>query len=143
LIHATAEKLYGLILLKRIRAEIAGLPGGLFPRESATDLASKAQEEHLANTILQAVEHRLERHVEELNIPTIVQDQKDALDKEWANIALRLQIAPGEEIIAAVFNHFGSAYNKPEDTERIAKEMSQSEIPDEIQDLIRKAVALS
>lgn len=143
LIHATADKLYGLILLKRIGAEIAGLPGGLFPRESATTLASEAQEDDLAKIILQVVEERLERHVGDLNIPKIVQAQKDVLDKEWADIDHRVQIAPGEEIVAAVFKHFGSDYKKPEDTGRIAKEMSQNEIPAEIKELIRKAVDLS
>ena len=143
LIHATADKLYGLILLKRIRAEMPGLPGGLFPRESATTLASEAQEDDLAKIILQVVEERLERHVGDLNIPKIVQAQKDVLDKEWADIDHRVQIAPGEEIVVAVFKHFGSDYKKPEDTGRIAKEMSQNEIPAEIKELIRKAVDLS
>lgn len=143
LIHATADKLYGLILLKRVRVEIAGLPGGLFPRESATTLASEAQEDDLAKIILQVVEQRLERHVGDLNIPKIVQAQKDVLDKEWVDIARRVQIAPGEEIVAAVFKHFGSEYRKPGDTGRIAKEMSQDEIPPEIKELICKAAALS
>jgi hypothetical protein len=54
-----------------------------------------------------------------------------------------LWIAPGEELVVAVFHHFGSEYKKPNDTLRIAREMKDDEIADEIVDLLGGVIALS
>jgi hypothetical protein len=48
LIRTTADELYGLILLKRIRAEIAGLAGGMLTRELTSGLAAEAHRDTLA-----------------------------------------------------------------------------------------------
>ena len=52
LIATTAESLYGLVLLKRVRAELEGLRGGLLTREIAYELASGAKSPDLARLSL-------------------------------------------------------------------------------------------
>ena len=143
LIQETAESLYGLVLLKRIRADLGGLIGGLLPRDAAPALASEANNPGLPQLLQQEIEQRFTRHVSALDVNRIVQTQKEALDKEWSEETRRLEVAPGEEILNAVFHYFGTKYKKPEDTVRIAKEMRADEIPNEIKQLIKKAIALT
>jgi hypothetical protein len=71
-----------------------------------------------------------------------VGSEKQTLDKEWSDPDKRLRLAPGEEILRAVFSHVGSEYKKPGDTVRIAKEMSAEEIHSEVRVLIERVVAL-
>src|SRR2546426_1336882 len=143
LIQETAESLYGLVLLKRIRAELGGLIGGLLPRDAASVLASEANSPDLPQLLQQEIEQRFKHHVSALDINGIVRAQKEALGKEWSEETRRLEVAPGEEILSTVFHHFGTQYKKPEDTVRIAKEMRADEIPNEIKQLIGKAIALT
>ena len=77
-----------------------------------------------------------------MHIDGLVQSEREALSQEWFDPRKRLELAPGEEVLVAVFNHFGSEYKKPGDPVRIAKEMSADEIPSEIQRLIDKVVSL-
>lgn len=74
-----------------------------------------------------------------LNVDGIVAAEKAELDKAWSNPENRLQLAPGEEILEAVYIKLGSKYVKPEDTKCIAREMRPDEIHQEIIDVIRKA----
>lgn len=78
-----------------------------------------------------------------MDIDTTVRSEREALDKEWSDPEERLQLAPGEEMLEAVFNHFGSDYKKPGDTRRIAKQMQTDEISAEVRGLIREAVSLA
>jgi hypothetical protein len=52
-------------------------------------------------------------------------------------------LAPGEEILTAVFAKFGTNYSKPRDTKRIAEEMRPDEIHEEIRTLIGKTLGLT
>lgn len=143
LIQATADGLYGLVLLKRIRAELGGLPGGLIPREKTQLIAAKAKSQELPDIIQQEIEQNFHQHLKHLNAHKVIQAQKDALDEEWANESKRLHLAPGEELLDAVFKRFGTNYKKSADTRRIAAKMTSDEIPQEIKDLIKKAFELS
>lgn len=142
LIRSTADSLYGLVLLKRIRAELGGLPGGLLPRETATCLAAQAPDKELPQIITREIQQRLSGHLKGLDVTAIVNSQREALDKDWSNNAKLLELAPGEELLQAVFRRFGTEYKKPEDTVRIASKMTPDEIPEEIKQLIKKAVDL-
>jgi hypothetical protein len=136
-----AATLKDLVLVKHIRAELAGLKDGLLPRESITGLVDKVNHKNFSQKVRREIETRVAKHLIDLNIAHIVQEEKKSLKgfgpKTW------LQHAPGEEIIAEVFHRFGSEYKKPNDTIRIAREMMADEIVDEISNLLRRIVALS
>ncbi len=61
---------------------------------------------------------------------------------EWSDPDKRIQLAPGEEILSEVFQHFGSRYRKPADTVRVAREMGIDEVPAEVQEVLSSVVAL-
>jgi len=143
IIMKVAEKLKGLVLMKRIRAEIGGLKDGLLPRKIALNLVPKTNEDNLAQLIQKEIESRVSLHISDLRIDQLVSLQRQELDREWANSQQHLSLSPGEEIINKVFHHFGAGYKKPSDTERIAREMKADEIADEIKELIEKTVALT
>jgi AAA15 family ATPase/GTPase len=143
IIQMTADSLYALILMKRVRAELAGLRGGLLPREAVTGLSHKINFKNFPRIIRRDIESRVSEHLDALKINEIVDRVKISLDIDWVDKSQRSWIAPGEEIVAAVFHHFGSEYKKPNDTLRIAREMRKDEIPDEISELIRRVVALT
>jgi hypothetical protein len=143
LMQTTADTLYGVILLKRIRNEIGGLIGGLLTREMATRLAPAATTTTLPQAIVKEINDYFTGYVESLKIEAIVTAQKEALDKEWNEPSRRLDLAPGEEILEAVFAKFGMKYKKPEDTVKIASKMNLDEIPGEIKELIKKSFDLA
>jgi AAA15 family ATPase/GTPase/uncharacterized protein YutE (UPF0331/DUF86 family) len=143
IIQLTAESLYDLVLMKRVRAELTGLRGGLLPKDAVTDLSHKVNFKNFPRIIRRKIESHISEHLDDLNISEIVDRVKFSLGVDWADTSQRSWIAPGEEIVAAVFHHFGSEYKKPNDTIRIAREMRSDEIPDEIADLLRRVVALT
>jgi hypothetical protein len=53
-----------------------------------------------------------------------------------------LRLAPGEEVLEAVFKLVESRYVKTEDAARIAREMLPQEISQEIKEVIEKAYYL-
>jgi predicted ATPase len=142
LIETTADSLYGVVLLKRIRAALEGLKGGVFPRYVADDMAPQAHRIELPKLLRDRIRLRVSDYLDNLDLETLVGTEREALDREWSDPEKRLQLAPGEEILATVFNHFGSEYKKPGDTVRIAKAMHADEIPLEVTMLINRAVSL-
>jgi hypothetical protein len=144
MIQESADGLYGWVLLKRIRAELGGLRGGFLTREAVDSLATETDHENLPKMIYQAVEAQVSPHLGESHIERLVFEQKEALDAEWVERDQRPFIAPGEEIVDAVFRNFGVRYKKPRDTVRIAEHMraTDGDIPTEIEDLIETAVSL-
>lgn len=143
LIRDAADALYGLVLLKRIRAEIPGFQDGFMPRAFVDELAGKAREPDLASFILERLDRRAREHIDGLNVEVIVSAQKQKLDEAWADAVMRPRIAPGEEILCAVFQRFGAKYNKSKDTERIARAMHKDEISEEVKGLITRILALN
>jgi predicted ATP-dependent endonuclease of OLD family len=143
IIQTTADSLYDLVLMKRVRAELAGLKGGLLTREAVAELSHKVNYKHFHRIIHRKIETRVSEHLDALKIDEIVDRVAFELGIDWADESHRIWIAPGEEIVAAVFHHFGSEYKKPNDTIRIAREMLSDEIPQEIINLLRRVVALT
>ena len=78
-ISETAESLYGLILLKRIRSAISGLKGGILPQESLIILSRKHENENLAELIRQELEIRVNKHVASLKLERIVETERNKL----------------------------------------------------------------
>lgn len=142
LVKTTAEGLYGVILLKRIRAGLGGLRDGLLPRDIATSLASQARRKDLSKILRGRIKSRLNEHLAATDVDKLVSSEKQALDKEWSDPTKHQQLAPGEEILVAIFNRFGSQYNKSKDAVRIARHMRADDIDLEVKELLKKAVSL-
>jgi hypothetical protein len=142
LMRTTAEGLYGLILLKRIRAQVEGLKGGLLPREIIASLSLNAHNRNLAAQLQKMIKAHIKEHLTGLDIASIVEQQRAILDSEWSDPTNRLSIAPGEEILEAVFHHFGAYYKKPQDTVQIARAMNAEDIDPEITHIIDQVIQL-
>ena len=139
LIHNTVNDLYKTVLIKRIRTEVGGLRDGLLPTKVISTLITHAKSPDLSIRVLEEIKSQFNQHLEGLNIDEIVATEREELDLAWSDLDKRLQLAPGEEILAAVFSKLGSEYTKSSDTARIAREMQSDEIHQEIKDIIRKA----
>jgi hypothetical protein len=143
MIRVAADRFYPVILLKRIRLELGGLPGGLLPREVIAELIPRVDGPELAEAVRARLQQRVGEYVAGMDIDAIVRTQKAALDAEWGDPGRRLWLAPGEEFLGAVFSHFGTEYAKPKDAVRIAGEMTAEEIDPEIKDVLTAAVGLA
>lgn len=143
LIHATADGLFGLVLLKRIRAELGGLRDGLLPTEVVTELAARARDPDLALLVRQAVEGQVADRISDLGITELVQSQREALEREWADKERHAWLAPGEEVLTSMFRHFGSEFNKRTDAPRIARAMPAEDIDPEIREVLSRATELT
>ncbi len=143
LINSSANDLYNTVLIKRIRTEIGGLRDGLLPSEALPTLITNARSEHLAGLVMKEINSRWVEHLEKLEISTIVSTEEETLERAWSDSRMRLQLAPGEEILSAVFRAYGLEYSKPTDTVRIARAMEPEEIQPEIVNLIKQAYTLA
>lgn len=138
LIEVTAESLKGVVLLKRVRAELGGLKEGLLPRESVSALLPRVHDADFPILLREVIESRISTHLDTLNLDEIVCAETEALNAEWANSERHLYLALGDEIVSAVFRHFGAEYRKPKDTVRIAREMKADEIDAEVKETIQQ-----
>lgn len=143
LIRRAVDDLYGIILLKRIRAELGSLRQGFVTPDTVTVLATEASLKSLPQKVYRAVKAEIAPHLTKARIEEIVITLKKTLDDEWQDPDQREYLAPGAEILDAVFGHFGVRYRKPADTVRIAQHMSAGEIAPEIMQLLRKASGLA
>lgn len=142
-ISLEAGKLYGVVLLKRIRAALLKSPsGGIFPRDLIAKLAPKARDPKLETILEKSIKARSAELLKNLNIRKVVAAERRKLAKEWKKPANHQLLAPGSEIVQAVFSEFGVTYSKPSDTKLIASKMSAAQIPHEINTLIKRIQAL-
>lgn len=142
LIEREADRLRDTVLIKRIRAELGGLVGGWLSDEVAQELVSQVHDADFPGVLRAAVEARLGACLADLDIPDIVAREREAVAAAWVDGEERLRLAPGEELVQAVFGSVGATYAKPKDTERIARELRTDEIPDEIKRVIERAISL-
>jgi len=143
LIQTTTDSLYGIVLLKRVGRMLGGLAGGLMPRDIIERLTPLATESHLSSEIENQIDARIDMLRRGLNVKDIVQEERRLLDEQWKKIDQRRFIAPGEEIVEAVFHSVGGHYTKPKDTEVIARTMRAEELDPEIIEIISEIVASS
>jgi hypothetical protein len=138
-ISLEANELYGLVLLKRIRAALLASPtGGIFPRDMVKKLAPKAHDPKLDLLLQRTLKTRSEQLQRDLNIRKVVATEQKKLQKEWKKPTNHLLLAPGSEIVEAVFSMLGLKYSKPADTKLIASKMTAAQIPHEINALIKR-----
>ena len=143
MIERVAASLFGIVLLKRIRSELGGLEGGLLSRAMLPELVGRANHADLARHIIGRIQARVADCLSKADIARMVEEQKVALLEEWSDEERRLELAPGEEIISAIYASVGGTYEKPSDTVRIAKRLQVDEIDQEIVQLIERAVRLT
>ncbi len=140
-IRNAADSLYGFVLLKRVSRALGGLPGGYLPRELISKLQPMAEGSNLAAGLDRLIAERIEDQRRAFKISKLVERERRYLDREWSKPNRRLAIAPGDELLEAVFRSVGGRYNKPKDTGLIARAMRPEEIDSEIVSVVRQAVA--
>jgi hypothetical protein len=143
MICASAAGLHDQALAKRIRNELPGLAGGLLPRQILSQLTPDINNPRFASTLKATIERRVAAHLAAINFDEIVQNEKQRFAADWANDSLHLETAPGEEILIQLFEQFGTSYEKPTDTGRIARHMKADEIHADIREIIDRAAALN
>lgn len=143
LVQAAADDLYGLVLIKRVRAKLGGAAGGLLPRDAVNDLVQHAKTEYLVNEIVSAMSAVAASLIDLANIKLLVDEERAALDLEWAEPAERLRLAPGADVLEVVCRHFGSSYRKTTDAPAFALSMKATDFPTEICELIERIAGLS
>lgn len=136
------DALYGELLLKRVRAELGGLPGGLLPRTAVEELASLATKSSLGSAVKRHVRKRLDPLVSTARIAEVISQARATLDKDWNKPGKRAAIAPGADVLAGVFAKYGATYDKSKDGERIAAAMNASDVGQDLATIIRRASAL-
>lgn len=141
-IQAAASGLKGTVLIRRIRWELPGLVQGVLPDKDRNELVQYADDPNLAKRIKQVIERILNDLNSKLDLTSLVEKHRKQLDADWLDQKKQLELAPGEEILKAVFDDFGLVYDKVKDGVRIAKAMKDNEIPEEIKEVIKRAVSL-
>jgi predicted ATPase len=138
---AAAEALKPLVLMKRIRARLGGLPGGLLPREEVPDLLALPEGASLEDEIARRIRSRFEARLNAVQVAAVVAEERRVLDAAWSGDAI-LDLAPGEEVISSIFREFSATFKKTKDAPRIARAMHEPDIPAEINEVLRRVVAL-
>lgn len=142
LIQNTANDLYGTVLLKRIRMHLGAPREGLLPAQALITLVPQVHHSDFASNISQEIKTYIDNHIASIDIAAIVAKEKQRLDEAWQDHAVRLQLAPGEEILAKIFTLFGSTYRKSKDALLIAKAMKTTDISPELKELIARVYGL-
>ena len=106
------------------------------------ELSPKAKSPRLDSIIESSIKKRSLEFQRKLNIRKIVAAERRKLDKQWKKSENHSFLAPGSELVEAVFAHFGVSYSKPADTKLIATKLSAAQIPHEINALIKRIQSL-
>jgi predicted ATPase len=143
LVGQTVKGLFGTVLLRRIRAKVPGLRGGLVEKAATEALVPHARDPGLAAALQDCLENRLKAHLDGIDLEAIVREERAELETEWQNPDHRLALVPGEEVLDEVFRHFGLTYAKTKDAARIARMMKLEEIDEEIKRVVQKVLGLT
>jgi predicted ATPase len=133
---------FGTVLLRRIRASVPGLRGGLIEKTEAEALVPLARDQGLAAALRAYLANRLKVYKEGIDLEAIVLNEKTELETEWKDPKRQLALVPGEEVLDKVFQHFGFTYAKTKDAAKIARMMKVEEIDEEIKCIVQKVVGL-
>jgi predicted ATPase len=140
IIDDAAEHLRGAVLLKRVRNEV-GWVGDMQVREMFDSLASESASMTLPQQIRGVAQTWIDEKFSEDKVAAVIAEQRSRLEVEWAQPGGPLRIAPGSEILDAVFQHFGLRYRK-RDAGRLAEVMLVQDIADEVRMLVEQASGL-
>ncbi len=143
LIQQHADKLEGMVIVKRVRQALGRLEGGLLDRDGVEALIPYALEPDFPNRVTAVVSARILPRIEEKAIAEIIEVELNAHREVWQNRATRAQIAPGAEILEGVFGEFGAKFKKKKHGLLIAERMQPREIPPEITMLVARAARLA
>lgn len=143
LIMQIANSLFDTVLLKRIRAEIGGLRGGFLPRDQVSTLIASVRDPNFVSILRDRIQQQVEQRLADVDIEAVVRKQRELLNEGWADVRRRPEIAPGEEVVSAVFKHFDSKFRKTRDGVLIAQHMNVDDIALEMQTILKRAVTLA
>lgn len=132
-IDAAAENQREHVLVKRMRAAIGGVRDKDV-RRHIEQFVAIAHDECLATRIRTSAEGEFEKLFNASRLEEIVKQERKKLNQDWTP-ETRLSLAPGEEVLNAVFREFGVTYSKTE-APAIAATMEAGEIPQEVRNLI-------
>ncbi|MEW6563812.1 MAG: AAA family ATPase [Pseudomonadota bacterium] len=142
-INEAASKLFEHVLLRKISTEVGGLQGGFLTRKFITEQSKKPlNSASLFNQLDQEIQRHFTASRMGLDLKTIIQRNHKTLSNQWKKPINHLKLAPGEEIINAVFGRYGFTYNKAVDATKIAEHIHVDHVPDEIKQLLGKAKQL-
>jgi hypothetical protein len=140
-INTAVDGLRKAVLIRRIKWEVVGPPGGVFTDDQRDALAERADEADLSDHIRRAIDESVAR-INTAGLPALVGKHRTAVTEAWADHDGRRRLAPGEEVLGAVYKAFGGTFDKKKDGERIARVMRKEEIPEEIKNLIDTILSL-
>ena len=142
IISSAADGMYSRILHKRIRTEVGGLIGGFIPR-ALLDTLDDVPVADLSAAVSNLIDENIGKQLTALDLSNLIYRIEQSLATQWSVAEDQRYIAPGEEILAAVYRYFGSRFEKSRDSDRIARAMSVNEISPEIVELIKKITSLA
>jgi hypothetical protein len=142
-IRAAADGLRATVLVRRIRWDLPGLEQGVLPDADRDALVAAADSPDLATRIGEVVDRTLAGLKGKIDLPALVERHRRELTEAWVDADKRLALAPGEEVLDAVYQEYGSAFRKSKDIGRIARAMQKEVIPDEVRRVIGKALGLT
>ena len=92
--------------------------------------------EESLTSVLNAAKEQLEGLIADL--PNAISSATSEVEAEWSR---KHELVPGDEVIDRVFSRYGLRFSKKRDAIEIAKIMTPSEIPGDLQDVIRGLIA--
>lgn len=147
IIVAKANSLYVHVLMRRIRSELGGVEGGMFNRDDIDELVSRYDKTThrgtFATDLAGHLRSRLGARIKGKNIESVITKQNEKLTEEWKDHTARLFLAPGEELIQAVFSAVGGRYKKDADTILFASLIQRTEIDPELRRIIETIHSLT
>lgn len=142
LVRQATNQLFNDVVMKRIRSEIGGLPGGFLDDETLGILIPHASEPNLPSLVVEAVDRRVQTYTDRLALEELVDRERSAIEIAWTNEDERAWLAPGADILTSVFRSFDARYRKTEDGEYIARTIDIAHVDQELVELIDRAVSL-
>jgi hypothetical protein len=139
---SAAEGLYPQVLIGRLRRSLGTLIGGWIDRDGVNVLAAEVGRSDFANYLAEWIEERVARAVNALEIEVTFAKVKQALDKDWTDERRRLEMAPGSELLDAIFRTVGGTYSKPGDTALLARNVPIDALDDELVELCYRVADL-
>lgn len=131
-IAEAADALKPVVLLRRIREEIGGLREGLLTREDAHNLVPFVDRADFVVRLRRSMRSRVDSEVSLERMTSLVAAHKKRLNAEWRRRSTRAELAPGQEILEAVYTSVGSSFRKTIDGPSLARHMQAEDVPAEM-----------